>query len=98
MNNKKKRNTYSEEFKLEAVKLANSIGQKEAAKELDVSLSSIKIWIQKLDDSSGTPKDYDELLKKYNKLQKEMGYVEEINRVLKKSVGIFSSDQKTGSK
>ena len=98
MNNKKKRNTYSEEFKLEAVKLANSIGQKEAARELDVSLSSIKIWIQKLDNSSETPKDYDELLKKYNKLQKEMGYVEEINRVLKKSVGIFSSDQKPGSK
>lgn len=96
---KRTKRRYSAEFKQEAVALACRIGNKAASEELGVHVTSIQLWKNQLstDDSSsknGTSsrKSYAELEKEVRRLAKENGYLKEINKVLKKSTAIFSSD------
>ena len=41
------RRQYDEKFKLEAIKLANEIGNKQAAEELGISKGTLGGWIKK---------------------------------------------------
>jgi transposase-like protein len=92
-----KRNSYTEEFKREAVARAAAVGPTKACEELGIVSSLIHTWKRKY--SSETPlkssskPSYEELEKEVKKLKKELGYMDEINKVLKKSTAIFSSDQ-----
>ena len=100
----KKRKNYSAEFKLEAVELASRIGIAKAAKELGIHETSIRTWKKKIEGPTmpqgpiQTKKNYSDLEKENKKLQKEIGYLKEINRVLKKSTAIFSADLMGSSK
>ena len=106
MEEKKTRKTrsFSQEFKQEAVNLASRIGASKAAKELDVHEASIRQWKKNLNGStsinstSGSKKSYEELEKENRRLAKELGYLKEINKVLKKSTAIFSADHMGGLK
>ena len=97
---KKLRKRHSEEFKLEAIELAKRIGVMKAANELEVHETSVRGWIKKLDGPAAafnttsqlSKKSYSELEKENKRLLKELGYMKEINRVLKKSTAIFSND------
>jgi len=94
----KRYNTYTIEFKKDAVELANEIGLNKASKELGVASSSLSGWVKNLStsDYGNTSKNkptYNELLKEVKKLRKEAVYKDKINDVLKKSLGIISSDQ-----
>lgn len=88
-----KRNSYSKEFKVEAVKLVESIGICKASEELGVNQGSLRNWTAK---KSLTPSNepgkptYGDLEKEVRRLRKELGYMETINSVLKKSTAIFS--------
>ncbi len=98
MKKNSKRRFHSEEFKFEAVELAKRIGITKAAQELGVHPTSISSWRKSLEnptifqDSAHSKKPYSELEKENKRLQKEVGYLKEINKVLKKSTAIFSSD------
>ena len=96
----RKKKSYTEEFKKEAVARSEAVGITKACEELDISSSTIYGWINKYSNSSSSNSkktenkpSYEELEKENRRLKKELGYMEEINRVLKKSTAIFSSDQ-----
>ncbi len=95
---KRKKRSFSLEFKQEAVELANKIGNSQAARDLELNESSIRNWRKKLDSGYQAPqneiklKSYSELEKELKKLQKECKYLKQINNVLKKSTAIFSYD------
>jgi transposase len=94
---RRKRRTFSEEFKREAIELAEKIGVSKAEKELEIGESSIRAWRQKLTNSKlqsvSQKKSYQDLERENRQLSKEIGYLKEINKVLKKSTAIFSNDQ-----
>jgi transposase len=88
---------YSREFKLEAIKLAESIGAAKASEELGVTRKSIQNWMN--GKSLSKPKslsqtsDVSELEAEVRRLKKENKNLKLINEVLKKSTAIFSKDQ-----
>ena len=94
----RKNRRFNDEFKLEAIALAKKLGNSQAARELDIHESSIRDWIKKFESpekitvAAKSKKSYSELEKEVKRLQKELGYMKEINKVLKKSTAIFSSD------
>lgn len=88
------RRQFSDEFKLEAVQLIEKIGLSGASRELDVGVTTLRSWRIKLsrgDDHKGE-KTYADLEKENRRLLKELGYLKEINKVLKKSTAIFCND------
>lgn len=88
---------YNNEYKQEAVERSKILGISKTCEELGVSQASLSRW--KKEFSAGElskPKNkpsYTDLEKEVLKLKKELGYVEEINRILKKSTAIFSSKE-----
>lgn len=87
------RRTYSAEFKEEAVRLAETRGFTEAARDLGVDRSLIRKWKKGIANNGerpfpgkGNPRD-EELADVRRKLRQ----VEEENAILKKAVGIFTS-------
>lgn len=86
--------SYSEEFKKEAISLAEKVGRKQAAIDLGVSQDSIRRWMVSAsalaDAEIGSPRD---LEAENKRLKKEIEYLRLINEVLKKSTAIFSRDQ-----
>ena len=95
--NKRTRRTFSEEFKQEAIELIDKIGLSKAEHELDIGESTLRAWRKKFRspeaENSQAKKSYQELERENRKLAKEIGYLREINKVLKKSTAIFSNDQ-----
>lgn len=94
----RKYKSYTEEFKREAVARSQAVGVTRACEELDINSSTIYDWIKKYSGPPSPKKSenkpsYEELEKEVRKLKRELGYMEEINKVLKKSTAIFSSDQ-----
>lgn len=94
------RRRFTEEFKREAVELSRKIGITKAAEELDVDSATLRNWRLKEESRGSTSekKSYSELERENRKLTKEIGYLKEINKVLKKSTAIFSNDQMGGLK
>lgn len=88
--------TYNQEFKSEAVALAEKNGVNEAAKDLGISPITLKKW--KNDIKSPKAKTLEESEKENARLKKENEYLKKINEVLKKSHGIFAQDHLTNSK
>ena len=93
--------TYSPEFKAEAVAMCQNIGVNATSKELGVPSVTLRDWILKSGSrgpSSGTKPSYEELEREVQKLRREVGYMNEINRILKKSTAIFSAGEMAGLK
>ena len=92
-----KKKSYTEEFKREAVARSEAVGPTKACEELGISSSLIYNWKKKYSNSKSnklaTKPSYEDLEKENRRLKNELGYMEEINKVLKKSTAIFSSDQ-----
>ena len=100
METKTKKKVYTKEFKLQAVERAKAVGNSKTSDELGVSIASLSAWRRMLDPSKAdnSKPSYEELQKEVKRLKRELGYVEEINKVLKKSTAIFSNDHFRGSK
>jgi transposase len=89
-----KQKTYTEEFKREAVRLAQERGNiAQTARDLGVSDTSILYWKKQLEQTpqnpfpgQGNPRDA-ELIQ----LQRENARLKEENEILKKTVGIFTA-------
>ena len=97
---RRERRSFSDEFKLEAVELIDKIGIMKASSELDINSGTLRSWREKLKNSGSKAclekKSYSDLEKENRRLAKEIGYLKEINKVLKKSTAIFSKDQMGG--
>lgn len=78
---------FNDEFKKEAIALAVKVGNSQAARDLGVNESQIRDWKLKLNSYLQNPikKSYEELEKENKKLNKELFYMKEINKVLKKA-------------
>ena len=97
----RKRPTYSQEFKDQAVAKSLEIGIKQTSEELGVSQASIRSWRDKASRINSTSEDkpsYKDLEREIAKLRREIGYINEINEILKKSTAIFCRDELRGSK
>ena len=101
-NKRRPRRSFTAEFKAEAVELIDKIGIKKASEELDITDSTLRAWRKKIQNPQAQPiegqKSYSQLQKEIRKLNKENGYLKEINKVLKKSTAIFSRDHMGGLK
>ena len=87
------RKTYSKEFKLEAVRLAQERGFTQTARDLGINTNLIHKWRARLEQDGerafpgqGNPRD-----EALAQLQRENKRLQEENAILKKAVGIFSS-------
>jgi len=84
------------------VELIEKIGIKKAEAELEIGNSTLRAWRKKFQNPGPQApegqKSYSELQKEIRRLNKENGYLKEINKVLKKSTAIFSHDHMGGLK
>lgn len=88
---------HTDEFKREAVRLANESGKPKSAiaRELDISVSLLYGWIEKSASSKNklgsaiAPQNEDEL----KKLKAELKQVKIENEILKKATAYFARDQ-----
>lgn len=94
--------SYSKEFKLEAIARSKVNGKRKTCEELGIASSSLHRWSHEFSDQvpnkTTNKPSYQDLENEVKKLKKELGYIEEINRVLKKSTAIFSNSQIGGLK
>ena len=97
---KKKRKTYSREFKLEAVRLITENGYSiaEASRNLGVEYSVLRRWKKQIADDpqhafpgKGRLKAPDEELRQ---IRRELDRVKEERDILKKALAYFAEDQK----
>lgn len=97
---KKKYRQFSEEFKLEALKLLESSGKPKSQieRELGISPGLLGKWKQryKVDESTGdlTSSDVEALRKENRRLKRELEIAQQERDILKKAVGIFSQQEK----
>ncbi len=89
---------YSEEFRLEAVRLLRSSGRSvpQLARELGCSPQSLRNWARQLDVDRGkaeglTSDEREEL----RRLRRELRVVTEEREILKKAAAFFANDGKT---
>ena len=96
----KKRPNYSSEFKAAAVAKCLEIGVNATSRELGVSYVTLRNWVSTSESAptSGAKPTYDQLEKENRKLRREIGYINAINRVLKKGTAIFSASEMGGFK
>lgn len=92
----RKRKTYNQEFKVEALKLAEKKGVDQAAKDLGISTGSLRRW--KNEKINPKIHSLEEAERELARVKKENEYLKKINEVLKKSHGIFAQDHLTNSK
>ena len=86
--------SYSAEFKAEAINIADEIGVSKAANKVGISYQTLKNWIDikaKIPGKDGRP-SYTDLERENKRLKRELGYMDKINDVLKKSTAILSKD------
>ncbi|MBK9038932.1 MAG: transposase [Bdellovibrionales bacterium] len=95
-----KRRVFSEEYKAEAIDLAEKMGTTKASQDLGINPANIRRW--KIEAQSGRAasgaKTYEELELEVRELRKENEYLNKVSDVLKKSLGIISKDQMRNSK
>lgn len=97
---KRTRPNYTTEFRTEAVRKCLETNANRVSKELGVSVATLRKWMAKAEstpDESAKP-SYEDLESEVRKLKKELGYVNEINEILKKSTAIFSRSQMEDSR
>src|SRR5271167_1962911 len=88
---------YTNEFKIEAVKLSHSVGMSEASRRLGIPDSSLFNWVRlerkgKLGTSTGvsaTPRSAKELEAEVDRLRRELASAKVDDEILKKSGGVL---------
>lgn len=90
------RRVYTEEFKRQAVELADKLGNTmAAAKQLGIADSSICTWRSKLSSQHAAPSGELTMseLEELKRLRKEVHQLKQVNFILKKAAAFFSQDQ-----
>jgi len=95
----KKHRTYTEEFKLEALRLLKSSGKSAVQIERDLGITAgmLSKWrdrYQVANSETGgeslEPSDLEAAKREIKRLQRQLAYVEEEREILKKTIHIFS--------
>ncbi len=94
MTNKKTRKSYTAEYKLEALQLAEKVGVKEAAKQLGVYESQIYNWRATKQKKSNVSRREAELAAEVAKLKRQLADKGEELEILKKAATYFAKNQK----
>lgn len=95
---KKKIRSYTKEFKLQSVNLAQELGSAaQAAKQLGIPEANIYMWRKKFRDEivlpvKSTPASSAEVLKENQRLQQEVAHLKKVNHILKAAAAFFSQD------
>ena len=90
---------YTEEFRKDAVKLAESIGRKKASKELGVPDGTLSTWIHRAKNGemkglAPSPQKALTMAEEIKRLQKENKELRETNEILAKATAFFAKGQK----
>lgn len=97
MEERRKRRSFTKDFKIQAVALAESIGSNiEAAEKLGIEADSIRLWRRQLGRSKSKDSrtvaqavaDSEEI----RRLKKQVSDLEKTNYILKKAAAFFSQD------
>ena len=91
-----KRMVYSEDFKINAVKMVTEGGMKQAqvSRNLGVNANSIGKWIKQFGNQTSPDISKEEALSKSRQLEKELIELREENEILKKAAAFFAKNQK----
>ena len=88
--------TYSKDFKAEAIRLSDEIGNKKAAAQLGIPYYTLAAWR----NNSKHPKKETELLSeeelriRNSELERENAELREANNILKDALGFFAKDRR----
>ena len=88
---------YSEEFKREAIRLSDEIGNKKAAAQLGIPYYTLADWRNHSKHKpkiSGTELNENELRVRNRELEKENAELRQANEILKDALGFFAKDRK----
>ena len=90
---------YPHEFKIEAVKLAESVGVNEAARRLDMPSSSIGNWVRaqragKLGVTADGVPPVSEMEAELSRLRKENASLKLDNEILRKAAAYFAKESR----
>jgi transposase len=93
---------YTNEFKIEAVRLGKSLGYTEASRRLGMPESSLFNWVKleragKLGSSSAiaaTPRSAKELEAEVDRLRRELASAKTDNEILKKAAAYFARESR----
>jgi transposase len=93
---------YTNEFKVEAVRLGQSVGHAEASRRLGIPESSLFNWVKrervgKLGSSaapSATPRSAKELEAEVDRLRRELASAKTDNEILKKAAAYFAKESR----
>jgi len=93
---------YTKEFKIEAVRLGQSVGYSEASRRLGMPESSLFNWVKldragKLGSSTGvtaTPRSAKELEAEVDRLRRELAAAKVDNDILKKAAAYFAKESR----
>lgn len=91
---KQPRNQYSDEFRAEALKLAERIGVSAAARELGIHGSQIYGWRGKVRQDESESESHKRLLAENAKLKRQLADQQEEMAILKKASAYFARNQK----
>lgn len=80
----------SDEFKAEALKLAEAIGVSAAAHELSINTNQIYAWRRKQAEQSSRSQREDQLATEVARLKRELARSQEENEILKKATAYFA--------
>jgi transposase len=89
-----KRESYPDEFKVEAVKLADTVGTTQAASELKLQTSQIYSWRASIARKESTSKAESRLLSGNASLKRQLAEQKEEMAFLKKASAYFAKLQK----
>lgn len=96
-----KNNSYSNEFKAQALKLSDEIGTKKAASQLGIPYFTLADWRNRvrekiegtsLEGDTGKPLTEQEL--RIRELEKENAELKNANEILKDALGFFAKDRR----
>jgi len=88
---------YSEEFKKEAIRLSDEIGNKRAAAQLGIPYYTLADWRHGRSRKSKEPKpemSEAEFKIRYLELERENAELRQANEILKDALGFFAKDRK----
>ena len=90
---------YDDSFKVDAVKLAEDLGQQKAARQLNIPIATLATWTRKskngeLRGGSPTPEASFSLLEENKRLKQELQELKRVNEILADATSFFASRQK----
>ena len=90
--------TYDQQFKIEAVRLADEIGQSKAARELGIPENTLYMWVSKAKKGAlnltNPPQMSLTLAQENKRLERENRELKRANQILKEAMGFFAASQK----